>query len=581
MLFGTGRNGQFQLTPHNVTFYFDTSRYMQQLCIPPDIIPRPEVRWKKGNQTLTNGKRVLMLASEELKSFDTKVHVKNGSRVFLLSINPVGETDQGIYHCVFNSTNGEESASFSVKITDSCKPGTFKCRVDKKCILASALCDGVVHCSDSSDERDQCSPPLIPFGLRKHSKTWKQITIVWETVAGKITGYELLVIYPNNLNKTFIPSHPLVTIHGLAASTRYGFAVRSKSHAGYSEYSKIVYVSTRAHGLPKIPQGLRCTQKDVDFITIAWNNVKDASSYDLEMFTPDRNATEYFIAFRRLPQITVKGLTNNTLYRFKVRARSTFGTGNFSEAIVARTLPIGKPGAPTKIAAVVSGFDVSITWHHPNYRKNSQIFHLYYMITLCILEPVTAIVLVNKTVTVTVQPISFQQEGNSSVKVSAQQHITAGGVEKNNVTVQTRRELLMYKERECVKSKKLGYTRSIFTKLNPATTYRYTVTTFGRNDIEGGSVTGNFTIAMFTTLPPTHNPLPKEEFSGILVFAIVSGFLIILLVIAFAFAYFCKWKLLMDAVEEHYLSKQNNAKNTPLKGSSTNPEVIIDSYDKL
>lgn len=58
-----------------------------------------------------------MLASEELKSFDTKVHVKNGSRVFLLSINPVGETDQGIYHCVFNSTNGEESASFSVKIT--------------------------------------------------------------------------------------------------------------------------------------------------------------------------------------------------------------------------------------------------------------------------------------------------------------------------------------------------------------------------------------------------------------------------------------------------------------------------------
>lgn len=78
------------------------------------------------------------------------------------------------------------------------------------------------------------------------------------------------------------------------------------------------------------------------------------------------------------------------------------------------------------------------------------------MITLCILEPVTAIVLVNKTVTVTVQPISFQQEGNSSVKVSAQQHITAGGVEKNNVTVQTRRELLMYKERECVKSKKLG-----------------------------------------------------------------------------------------------------------------------------
>lgn len=86
---------------------------------------------------------------------------------------------------------------------------------------------------------------------------------------------------------------------------------------------------------------MRCTQKDVDFITIAWNNVKDASNYDLEMFTPDRNATEYFIAFRRLPQITVKGLTNNTLYRFKVRARSTFGTGNFSEAIVARTLPIG------------------------------------------------------------------------------------------------------------------------------------------------------------------------------------------------------------------------------------------------
>jgi len=88
---------------------------------------------------------------------------------------------------------------------------------------------------------------------------------------------------------------------------------------------------------------------------------------------------------------------------------------------------------------------------------------------------------------------------------------------------------------------------------------------------------------MYTTVSPSteYNPYFQAEtqFSGIVIFAIVSGALVALLILAFIFAYLCKWKVLMDAMDEYNVkqAKQDETKSNLSRKS----DVLLENYDKF
>ena len=82
---------------------------------------------------------------------------------------------------------------------------------------------------------------------------------------------------------------------------------------------------------------------------------------------------------------------------------------------------------------------------------------------------------------------------------------------------------------------------------------------------------GQQNIFFLLAIPKTvFNPFYREEkISGVVVYGITCGILIVFLLIAFCIAYKCKWKLLMDAMEEYYLMNEK-------KGSTSNGSILSD-----
>ena len=81
--------------------------------------------------------------------------------------------------------------------------------------------------------------------------------------------------------------------------------------------------------------------------------------------------------------------------------------------------------------------------------------------------------------------------------------------------------------------------------------------------------------------PPTgpYNPFSTDEqlFSGTVIFAIVTGALIILLTLSFLLAYACKWKPLIDAKEEYKRKREKAEQASSTKKSDT----LLEDFSKV
>lgn len=89
------------------------------------------------------------------------------------------------------------------------------------------------------------------------------------------------------------------------------------------------------------PKNLQSTVVTISDIHMNWDKVKHATSYEIIMIPPTGDViSQYTNANDR--QFLFRKLVNDTSYRFKVRARSTGGYGNFSKEVVVKTLKLSK-----------------------------------------------------------------------------------------------------------------------------------------------------------------------------------------------------------------------------------------------
>lgn len=131
----------------------------------------------------------------------------------------------------------------------------------------------------------------------------------------------------------------------LLPGTEHRYRVRAVNSSGKGRWSDEAIVWT----LPSTPANIEQTAEDT-FITIQWDNVTGAVSYDIEA---DGEITEDVSN----PYVH-SGLMPGTAYVYRVRARNSSGVGKWSEEYTKWTLP----GIVTNIEPSASQQDITLAW---------------------------------------------------------------------------------------------------------------------------------------------------------------------------------------------------------------------------
>ncbi len=186
--------------------------------------------------------------------------------------------------------------------------------------------------------------PSTPTNIEATS-TVNSATIKWGASVGA-DSYEL--IFNNNTYETAGTSK---TITGLTENTSYSYKLRAKNAGGTSAYSAVKSIKTLISP-PGIPTNIIAVPS-YDSVKISWNASSKATGYDLVF-----NGTTYSVTGTSK---TITGLTQNTSYSYKVRAKNAGGTSAYSSAMTVKTLQ-KPPATPANVTATSTMNSVTVNW---------------------------------------------------------------------------------------------------------------------------------------------------------------------------------------------------------------------------
>lgn len=222
--------------------------------------------------------------------------------------------------------------------------------------------------------------PEVPEGIKVVDSTATSITIAWE----KVTGAALYNIYrtvgigtPNELIATIDSSRHVD--QGLTPQTRYSYVVSAENSIGESQKSEKVSATTLTPE-PKIPQNVTATTLSDISIKVDWDEVAYAGEYEIYRSLSETGTYE-LDDVSKINSFTSSGLDFETVYYYKVKAKNSMGTSDFSTFDSAKTLPeiVDPPDKPTGVSAkALSPYVIRLTWlsvantsSYSVYRSNS------------------------------------------------------------------------------------------------------------------------------------------------------------------------------------------------------------------
>lgn len=132
---------------------------------------------------------------------------------------------------------------------------------------------------------------------------------------------------------------------GLSSGTVHKYRVRAANSSGTGRWNDEIIVWT----LPAVPENIEQVAEET-FITIQWDNVTGAVSYDIE-------ANGEIISDTDNPYVNT-GLLSGTKHVYRIRAKNSSGVGKWSEEYIKWTLP----GIVTDMESNATQNDVSISW---------------------------------------------------------------------------------------------------------------------------------------------------------------------------------------------------------------------------
>ncbi len=190
--------------------------------------------------------------------------------------------------------------------------------------------------------------PGKPLNLT-YTVTNTAATINWDAVTDAET-YEISEIIPGQEEE--ITDNSNVTtceLRGLAPTSTHTYKIRAVNSIGDGEWSDPITITTF---LLDTPLNIITTESDTS-IVLTWNQVKDATSYVIEV-----NGTETIADSN---SYTFKDLSPESKYTFRIKSVGNQGQSGYSDPISTATTPI-KPAIPQNVHAVVSDTTITVRW---------------------------------------------------------------------------------------------------------------------------------------------------------------------------------------------------------------------------
>jgi hypothetical protein len=209
------------------------------------------------------------------------------------------------------------------------------------------------------------NPPEVPVELRSTGKTENSITLTWETATG--ADYYEVMVNGAALPDTF--TETMTVIGNLTADTEYTFQVRAVNDDRESEWSESITVETDSIEVnpPIVPEDFVVDNKTYSSITLTWTPESDVT-YTLEIkggsLYPDWSSD--WTGTMSKGTATLDGLTDNTLYEFRLTATNAGGSVDTTTSETTDVKPEDAPDAPhfndTTSGSTSTVDSVTLTW---------------------------------------------------------------------------------------------------------------------------------------------------------------------------------------------------------------------------
>jgi hypothetical protein len=192
----------------------------------------------------------------------------------------------------------------------------------------------------------------VPLNL-EFSYGTDSITVQWDTVPGADT-YEIEV----DGDLTTLGTEPTFVHEGVIPGTEHIYRVRALREGVSGDWTESVTKALAA----QIPGNVTAVPSS-NAIALTWDPVIDAVGYDIE-------ADGHLISLAPLTAYLHNNLESNTLHSYKIRARKTDGTGEWSPIVSVSTLPA--PGGGTGLKAEY--FDSTELTHSQHIRIDDTVY---------------------------------------------------------------------------------------------------------------------------------------------------------------------------------------------------------------
>lgn len=206
--------------------------------------------------------------------------------------------------------------------------------------------------------------PSTVTGIRSTSNTSTSNTITWNA-SKKAEGYEVYQWIGTTDSYKLIgtTTSTKFTNSKKSSGTMYRYKVRAFNNVDGQRIEGAYSSEFTTCTLPANVSFSLCST-DVDYITLNWNKVSKATGYQVEMYTNGKWKT---LSTLSGTSYTASGLSQNTAYRFRVRAIRYYNYINYYGGYTEKDITIRPANTPEGLSSSVNtSSSNTITWESMN-----------------------------------------------------------------------------------------------------------------------------------------------------------------------------------------------------------------------
>ncbi|XP_078252050.1 receptor-type tyrosine-protein phosphatase delta-like isoform X25 [Rhinoraja longicauda] len=218
------------------------------------------------------------------------------------------------------------------------------------------------------------APSSPPRSVQARMLSTTTMLIQWEEpeeANGQIRGYRVYYTmdpnqHLNNWQKHNVDDSMLTTIANLTPEATYTVCVLAFTSVGDGPHSPEIQVKTQ-QGVPSQPNNFKAEPKSDTSIMLSWTSPRQDTIIRYELhYLEGEDGQEQLVTFEPKTSYLLEDLKPNTVYQFRLAARSEHGLGASTAQTSAQTMETIPSGPPRKVEVVaLNSTAITVLWRSP------------------------------------------------------------------------------------------------------------------------------------------------------------------------------------------------------------------------